>query len=180
MKQLIAGVAAVVIAGVALYFGRAATPPVVDSATEAAPRSSAAPDAGESAIRNPQSEIETAVWALLDAANQGDAVAYADLLTGPLRDRFLEAGRDERSGAGLEQSFFGVKGIAVMAPQSSDGETWTVEAEFQYEDRKEGQRFGLRRVDGQWRFERIEPARPLEQAIPYGTPVDAVPAGPLP
>ena len=59
-----------------------------------------------------------------------------------------------------------------MTAPPSGNDTCTVDVEFQYRDRKEGQRFHLRLTSAGWRIERIDPARALEQSIPYGTPVN--------
>ena len=180
VKPLIASVAALAFVAIGFYFGRRVeTPPAdVEEEVQRAGAEPVAEQGRQSAIRNPQSAIESAtdvVWAALDAAGRGDVAAYARFLSGALRERFTDTAEIERNGEGLKQTLFGVKGIAVMAPRAIDGETCMVEAEFQYIDRKEGQRFRLRRGEGgSWRIEWIEPARPLPQTIPYGTPVDAV------
>ncbi len=173
MKPLVASVAALAFVAIGFYVGRRVETPPAD-VEEEVQRENAEPVAEPGR----ESTIESAtdvVWAALDAAGRGDVAAYARFLSGELRERFTDTAEIERNGEGLEQTLFGVKGIAVMAPREIDDETCMVEAEFQYTDRKEGQRFRLRRGQGgSWRIERISPARPLPQTIRYGTPVDAV------
>jgi hypothetical protein len=173
MKHVLASIVAVAFAVVGFYVGRPANAPPSEAEQDY-------PSSVTETEPNPTTESATdVVWALLDAAGRGDVEAYAELLTGELQDRFTDTADRERDGAGLLQTLRGVKGIAVMAPQNADTDRCIVEAEFQYADRKEGQRFGLRRdpdAASRWRIETIEPARPLTQTIPYGTPVDAVPA----
>ena len=94
-------------------------------------------------------------------------------LIGPWQEQFDQgAAAENGSAAALAKSFRWLQGRAVMAAQPSGNDTCTVDVEFQYRDRKEGQRFHLRLTSAGWRIEWIDPARALEQGIPYGTPVN--------
>lgn len=179
MKQVVATLIAVAFGAAALHYGRSDVPPKTTDAPRggeggAAPAFSdvSAPSGPDRAGRQAAGDV---VWALLEAAQAGDAARYVAHLARPLRARFEGSSQDGEAAAGLRQSLFGVKGIAVMAADPTGNETCVVNVEFQYGDRKEGQRFHLRHRDASWQIERIETARPLEQIIPYGTPVDQVP-----
>ncbi len=112
---------------------------------------------------------------LLQAMQQGDVAAYLACLTGEPRDaarRDVESRRGGEFGAELRRAAAEIKGQALLKTESRGPDEVYVLVDRVYEKRPwELQAYRLRRERGRWLIFAIEPARPHDPPVPYGTPV---------
>jgi hypothetical protein len=112
------------------------------------------------------------IYAMLDAARNGDVRKYLASFTGEMVQSLDRAKTESQDFAKyLRDSNADIQGIAVMEPQSQvDGEV-KVRVEYVYQDRNEAQFFYLDKKSGKWKISRVEAAERVKTVIPYGTPV---------
>ena len=119
-------------------------------------------------------EPRDTIYAMLDAARDGDVEAYVGCFTGEAERRIAQS-RDEmtaeRFATYLAERNREIKGIAInQAEPAGEGRTH-IRVEYVYEDRNEAQRFLLTEANGEWRIAGMEQAERVETLVPYGTPV---------
>jgi hypothetical protein len=115
---------------------------------------------------------QDAIYAMLDAARNGDVNKYIACYSGQMAQS-LERARAESSdfAAYLRGSNAALKGIAVMGPEPLSEREVKVRVEYVYQDRNEAQLFYLEKERSGWTISRVEPAERVKTVIPYGTPV---------
>ena len=119
-----------------------------------------------------QATPQDAIYAMLDAARNGDVKKYMSAYAGEMAQS-LERARSESADFAkyLRESNAALKGIAVMEPESQSDGAVKVRVEYVYQDRNEAQFFYLQKTVGTWKIARIETAERVKTIVPYGTPV---------
>lgn len=136
-----------------------------------------AESAGRSLLSSkPRKEAEPreTIYAMLDAARDGEVEAYLDCYIGDTARRLAQS-RDEMTaeafGEYLRNRNREIKGIAINeAEKASEGKV-RIRVEYVYADRNEAQQFYLVRQGGEWKITGMDPAERVETLVPYGTPV---------
>ena len=115
---------------------------------------------------------EDAIYAMLDAARNGNVKNYLASYSGQMAQSLERAKAESPDFAGyLRDSNAALKGIAVMDPQPLSEREVRVRVEYVYQDRNEAQFFYLEKARRGWTISRVEPAERVRTVIPYGTPV---------
>jgi hypothetical protein len=117
---------------------------------------------------NPEDEI----YSMFDAARVGDAQAYLDCFSGPLRDQ-LAANAKEDSAAKFKAYLISqnsaVQGMAVTATDRPNADEARARVEYVYSDHNEVQNVHLKREGARWKIINIDGAQPVQPLVPYGT-----------
>lgn len=117
---------------------------------------------------------QDAIYAMLDAARDGNIAAYLACYTGQMETALRQA-IAEKTEAGfsayLKETNAPLKGVAVMAPETLSGREVKVRVEFVYQDRNEAQFMYLEKTGGAWKIARLDAAERARTLVPYGTPV---------
>ena len=114
------------------------------------------------------------IYAMLDAARDGDVAAYIDCYAGEMTRR-LEQSRDEMTAEGfakyLRERNAEIKGIAINEPEQASDARVRVRVEYVYEDRNEAQLIYLEKAANNWKIVGLDGAERVPTLVPYGTPV---------
>lgn len=117
---------------------------------------------------------EDAVYAMLDAARNGDVKKYLAAYSGSMANALKQTISDS-SEAGFRQYLQDtngtLKGVAVMAPEKISDREVRVNVEYVYQDRNEKQIMDLEKTPGGWKITKVDAAERVKTLIPYGTPV---------
>jgi hypothetical protein len=131
-------------------------------------------DLAPQAAAKPDPSPQDAIYAMLDAARDGNVDAYLDAYTGQIQGSLKQAvAETTREGFAryLKESNEAIKGIAISEPQAlTDGEM-KVRVEYVYQDRNEAQTMYVERVGDGWKIARVDGLERVKTLIPYGTPV---------
>lgn len=123
--------------------------------------------------RSKDVEPRDVIYAMLDAARDGDVEEYLGCYTDQL-ERTLRQSHEEMGGVRfadyLRERNKDIKGIAMNAPERT-GDEVEVRVEYVYADRNEAQEFYLRKLGDTWKIRRVSDIRRVETPVPYGTPV---------
>lgn len=123
--------------------------------------------------RSKDVEPRDVIYAMLDAARDGDVEEYLECYTDQL-ERTLRQSHEEMGGVRfadyLRERNKDIKGIAMNAPERA-GDEVEVRVEYVYADRNEAQEFYLRKLGDTWKIRRVSDIRRVETPVPYGTPV---------
>ena len=118
---------------------------------------------------------EDPIYAMLDAARQGDVKAYLACYTGQMRVS-LEASVRESGAAGfaryLRDSNAAIKGVAINPPEKLSGGESRVRVEYVYQERNEVQNVYLEKAGAAWKIARVDGAERVKTLAPYGAPVE--------
>lgn len=117
---------------------------------------------------NPEDEI----YAMFDATRAGDAKAYLNCFSGPLREQ-LAATEREDSGtkfkAYLRSQNSAVQGMAVTVTDGPTADEARARVEYVYTDHNDVQNLRLRREGRRWKIISIDGAEPARPPVPYGS-----------
>lgn len=117
---------------------------------------------------------QDAVYAMLDAAREGDVArylgAYSGRMLASLRQTVTESG-EARFAAHLKESNSSIKGVAINEPQVLADREVKLRVEYVYQDRNEAQQVYLEKAEGGWKIARVDAAERVKTLVPYGTPV---------
>jgi hypothetical protein len=120
----------------------------------------------------PEAKPQDAIYAMLDAARNGDVARYLASYTGSMAESLARAKSESPDFAKyLRDSNAGLKGIAVMEPQPQPDGQVELRVEYVYQDRNEAQFFFLSKTADGWKISRVETSERVKTLIPYGTPV---------
>lgn len=120
----------------------------------------------------PEAKPQDTVYAMLEAARNGDVARYLKSYTGPMAESLARAKSESPDFSRyLRDSNAGIKGIAVMEPQPEPDGQFQLRVEYVYQDRNEAQFFFLAKTPDGWKISRVETSEPVKTLIPYGTPV---------
>jgi hypothetical protein len=115
-----------------------------------------------------------AVYAMLDAARDGDVAAYLACYAGEMARR-LEQSRDEMTTDGfatyLKANNAEIKGIAINEPEQASASKARVRVEYVYANRNEAQTVYLEKIGRNWKIVGLDSAERVPTLVPYGTPV---------
>ena len=116
-----------------------------------------------------------ALYAMLDAARQGDVNAYLACYTGTLRTSLEASVREsgvEPFGCYLRESNAAIKGVAISQPEPLSARECKVRVEYVYQDRNETQNVFLELAGTEWKIARVDGAERIKTLVPYGAPVE--------
>lgn len=118
---------------------------------------------------------QDAIYAMLDAAREGDVDEYMKAYTGQMRAS-LEQTIAEKTKRGfadyLRESNAQIKGIAITEPEKLTPTEVRARVEYVFQDRNEVQLMYLQRVEARWLITRVDATRRVPTLVPYGTPVE--------
>lgn len=118
---------------------------------------------------------DATVYAMLDAARNGDIESWLAVYTGNLASSFrAAAGEQGEAGfrAWLKSTDASLKGVALQPVEKLSDDTARLQVEYVFADRNEKQTVYLRLVDSAWKIERLDAAARVPTLVPYGTRVD--------
>lgn len=118
---------------------------------------------------------QDAIYAMLDAAREGDVEEYVAAYTGRMEASVRQAIAEKTEpefARYLRESNAPIKGIAIMEPEQLTDREVRVRVEYVYQDRNEAQLMYLEKVVGAWKIHRVDTAERVKTLIPYGTPVE--------
>ena len=119
-----------------------------------------------------ESQPQDAVYAMLDAARNGDVARYMSSYTGEMAQSLTRAKSDSPDFAKyLRDSNALLPRIAVMEPHPQPDGQVELRVEYVYEDHNEAQFFFLAKTRDGWKISRVETSERVKTVIPYGTPV---------
>jgi hypothetical protein len=120
-----------------------------------------------------ESTPQDAIYAMLDAARDGNVRKYlsyyADPMQASLKQTIAESADFSRY---LRDSNAPIKGIAINEPEKLTELEVKARVEYVYQDRNEIQYVYLQKIGGDWRIVRMDAAERIKTPIPYGTPVE--------
>lgn len=122
----------------------------------------------------PSMTPQDVVYAMLDAAREGDVRKYVALYTGQMESALKQV-VSESSESGfskyLKDSNAAIKGVAVNEPAPVTDTEVKLRVEYVYQDRNEVQFMYLEKAGDKWRIARVDGAERAKTLVPYGTPV---------
>ena len=127
------------------------------------------PPEAASAIAAPQD----AVYAMLNAARNGDVKAYLAGFTGGLETSLRRTAADQTEpefAKYLINSQTGVRGITVGEPNESAAGEVAVRVEYVYQDRNVTQVVNLTKAGTTWKISQLSDEARTPTLVPYGTP----------
>jgi hypothetical protein len=117
---------------------------------------------------------EDTVYAMLDAARNGNSDVYLANFSGPLQQQIQQAIRDSgksQFARYLNNQSSGFQSVALsVSDQPSDAEA-RLRVEYVYTNRNEVQTFHLKKTTGAWKIVGISSTDQIKTLIPYGTAV---------
>jgi len=117
---------------------------------------------------------QDAIYAMLDAAREGDVPMYLAAYTGQMQASLQQAvaeSGEEKFAAYLKSTNASIKGVAIAEPQALTDREVKVRIEYVYADRNEVQFAYLEKMGNQWRIARLDAAERIKTPVPYGAPV---------
>ena len=115
---------------------------------------------------------QDAIYAMLDAARQGDVKKYLSSYAGPMQQSLQQAQSESPDFAKyLRESNAGIKGITVTEPQELSDREVKTRVEYIFQDRNEVQFFYIEKTPAGWKISRIDSAERIKTLVPYETPV---------
>jgi hypothetical protein len=114
------------------------------------------------------------IYAVLDAAREGDVKKYLAGYTGQmlasLRQSIAEKTESDFARY-LKDTNASIKGIAITEPQTLTDREVKVRVEYVYQDRNEVQYMYLEKSGSEWKITRVDSTERVKTLVPYGTPV---------
>jgi hypothetical protein len=118
---------------------------------------------------------QDAIYAMLDAARDGDVKKYLGAYTGSMETALRQSIAESSETAFrkyLQDTNAALKGVAVMAPDAAAGDREVkIRVEYVYQDRNEAQTMNLEKTSSGWKIARVDSAERVKTLVPYGTPV---------
>jgi len=116
------------------------------------------------------SNPEDGIYAMFNAARAGDAQAYLDCFSGPLREQLAAtAAEDAKFKEYLISQNSAVQGTAVTVTDRPNADEARVRLEYVYSDHNEVQNVHLKREGARWKIIKLDAAQPVQPLVPYGT-----------
>ena len=116
------------------------------------------------------------VYAMAEAARDGDVDAYLACFTGSLRDRLARQAAEGAAGgrfaASLRAGGADLTGVVLQDLEYAGTDRAQVVLEYVYTGYNERRQVRLRRVDGEWKITEMTPPRQFMPEVPYGTPAN--------
>jgi hypothetical protein len=117
---------------------------------------------------------EDAIYAMLDAARQGDVKKYLASYSAEMQASLRQSISDSSDSAFrqyLKDTNAALKGVAVVPPEKISDREVKARVEYVYQDRNEAQTMYLEKSAAGWKITRVETAQRVKTLVPYGTPV---------
>ena len=122
-----------------------------------------------------QAAPQDPIYAMLDAARQGDVAAYLACYAGSMRtalDASVRESGNQAFARYLRDSNAAIKGVALNEPERLSASDARVRVEYVYQDRNEVQNLYLEKSGAAWKIARVDSAERVKTLVPYGTPVE--------
>ncbi|MGA3323342.1 MAG: hypothetical protein ABSF45_02630 [Terriglobia bacterium] len=121
-------------------------------------------------LKRAPSNPEDGIYAMFDAARAGDAQAYLDCFSGPLREQLAATAKeDAKFKEYLTRQNSAVQGMAVTVTDRPNPDEARVRLEYVYSDHNEVQNLHLKREGARWKIINMDGAQPTQPLVPYGT-----------
>jgi hypothetical protein len=121
-------------------------------------------------LKRAPSNPEDGIYTMFDAARAGDAQAYLDCFSGPLREQLAATAReDAKFKEYLIRQNSTVQGMAVTVTDRPNADEARVRVEYVYSDHNEVQNVHLKREGARWKITNLDGAQPVQPLVPYGT-----------
>ena len=121
---------------------------------------------------------EDLIWALIEAAQTGEAEAYLGCFGGGLRTQ-LDNTVQEMTPTGfseyLRSSSDPLTGVAVYDVEVTNSDRANLTVEYVYRDATERQRMQLELFKGEWKIVDLDRSKRAKPLIPYGAPAAPMP-----
>jgi hypothetical protein len=115
---------------------------------------------------------QDAIYAMLDAAREGDVNKYIASYTGQMETSLKQAIAESPDFSKyLKDSNAAIKGVAIAEPQQTGDREMKARVEYVFQDRNEVQFMFLEKTPQGWRIARVDSAERVKTLVPYGTPV---------
>lgn len=117
---------------------------------------------------------EDAIYAMLDAARQGDVKKYLACYSAEMQTSLRQSISESSDSAFrqyLNETNATLKGVAVTPPEKIGDREVKARVEYVYQDRNEAQTMYLEKATAGWKITRVETAQRVKTLVPYGTPV---------
>jgi hypothetical protein len=112
------------------------------------------------------------IYAMLDAAREGDVGKYIASYTGQMETSLRQAIAESPDFSKyLKDSNAAIKGVAIAEPQQVSDREVKARVEYVFQDRNEVQFMFLEKTPRGWRIARVDSAERVKTLVPYGTPV---------
>jgi len=125
-------------------------------------------------LRPAEAKPEQTIYALLDAARDGDPDAFLNQYSGKLRDQLQETVREQGRDAFiayLKKTNSDIQGVALAAPERTGDKQVKIRAEYVYRDRNEVQLVFLEQSGSAWKITRLDSTERVKALIPFGMAV---------
>ena len=122
--------------------------------------------------RRAASNPEDGIYAMFDAARAGDAQAYLDCFSGPLREQVAAAAKEDSTAqfrAYLLSQNSAVQGMAITETSRPGPEEALLRVEYVYSDHNEVQNVHMQKENGRWKITNIDETQPAQPLVPFGT-----------
>ena len=124
------------------------------------------------AISVKEATAQDAIYAMLDAARDGNVGKYLASYGGPMEGSLKQAIAESPDfGKYLKDSNAAIKGVAIMDPEQVTNVEVKARVEYVFQDRNEVQYMFLDKMPGGWKIVRVDSAERVKTLVPYGTPV---------
>lgn len=127
------------------------------------------------AIPGDDAAPQDAIYAMLDAARQGNVEAYLVSFAGAQEARLRQSISDSTPAhfaKYLQEMNSAVKGVAVTAPETTAPNQVRVRVEYVYQDRNEAQVMQMEKRGAAWKIVDVSSSDRIRTIVPYGTPVE--------
>lgn len=115
---------------------------------------------------------QDAIYAMLDAAREGDVSKYIASYTGQMETALTQAIAESPDFSKyLKDSNAAIKGVAIEEPERIGDRELKARVEYVFQDRNEVQFMFLEKTPQGWRIARVDSAEWVKTLVPYGTPV---------
>jgi hypothetical protein len=112
------------------------------------------------------------IYAMLDAAREGDVNKYIASYTGQMETSLRQAIAESPDFSKyLKDSNAAIKGVAIAEPERTGEREVKARVEYVFQDRNEVQFMFLEKTPQGWRIARVDSAERVKTLVPYGTPV---------
>jgi hypothetical protein len=122
--------------------------------------------------RRPPANPEDGIYAMFDAARTGDAQAYVDCFSGPLRDQLAAQAKEDSAAkfkAYLISQNSAVQGMAVTLTDRPNPDEARVRVEYVYTDHNEVKNVHMKREGSRWKIISLDGTQPVQPLVPFGT-----------
>jgi hypothetical protein len=122
------------------------------------------------ATKRASAQPEEGIYAMFDAAREGNTQAYLDCFSGPLREQLASTAKEDgKFKEYLIRQNSAVQGMAVTVIDRANADEARLRVEYVYSDHNDVQNVNLRREGGRWKIIKLDGAQPVQPLVPYGS-----------